>query len=124
MKKGANKLTIILVSTIIILLLILSYGVYTGFKVKKEIGRLNSEIVQLTEEKKTINDELGDLQSKYNLLKDDVFTMKKSCLTENACKGRFPGARWYCNVDGDEVNNPSHICVCGDDCKLSAMQIS
>jgi cell division protein FtsB len=118
MQKRGSKLTIILISVIIILSLILIYGVYTGMKVKEEFRNLNSQISNLVAEKNSITQELDTLQAKYELLQDDVFEMKKSCLSENACKGRFPGVRWYCNNVGDEVPNYSHTCVCDNACNL------
>jgi hypothetical protein len=124
MKKRGNKLIIILISVIILLLLILGYGVYTGIKVKSEFANLNSQINNLVGEKNAITSELNALQGKYNLLQEDVFQMKKSCLSENACKNRFPNVRWYCNNAGDEVSDYSHICVCDNQCNLNATEIS
>jgi cell division protein FtsB len=123
MEKG-NKTAIILISIIILLGIVLIYGAYTGFKVKAEINNLNFQISQLVSEKNSLTSDLDALQKKYDLLKDDVFQLKKSCLTENACKGHFPGVRWYCNNIGDEVNNPSHTCVCDNSCNLNATSIS
>lgn len=123
MKKEASKLIIILFSVIIVLSGILAYGFYTGIKVQEEIGNLNSQISNLVSEKNNLTSQLDDLQSKYNLLKDDVFNLEKSCLTENACKGRFPNVRWYCNNVGDEVSDPSHVCICDNACTLSVILI-
>lgn len=109
-------LVIVLVSIIIILCCILAYGVYTGFKVKAEINKLNSENQNLTLQLKSLQDD-------YDLLIDDVAEIYKTCLTENACKGRYPGISWYCNNVGDEVDDPSHVCVCDSSCSLSAKEI-
>lgn len=116
MKKG-NTLTIILISIIIVLVAILGYGVYAGVKVKAEINKLNAE-------KENLTSQLNTLTIKYGMLQDDVFELKKSCITQNACWGHFPGVRWNCNNVGDEVNDPSHICVCSDACTLTATPIS
>ncbi len=124
MKKGVNKLAIILISVIVILLGILAYGVYTGVKVKAEINALQSEKNQLVSEREDLRIELDSLLVKYDMLKDDVFELKKSCIAENACKGHFPGVRWNCNNVGDEVNNPSHICSCDNNCNLNATAIN
>jgi len=123
MKKEENKLTIVLISIIVVLVLILGYGFYTGIKVQEEIRNLNSQITNLVSEKNNLTSQLDDLQSRYNLLKDDVFELEKSCITENACKGRFPGVRWYCNNVGDEVSDYSHICVCDSSCVFNIITI-
>jgi len=53
MEKRGNILAIILISVIVILVAILSYGIYTGVRVKAEINSLNSQINQLVAEKIT-----------------------------------------------------------------------
>jgi cell division protein FtsB len=120
----------ILISVIVVLSIILIYGVYTGFKVKAELISLNSQIIQLTDDKIKLTDEknslqtkISDLDSKYNLLEKDVQKIYKTCLKENACKGRFPSVSWYCNNVGDEVADYSHICVCDSSCNLNATEI-
>jgi hypothetical protein len=117
MKERGKIVTIILLVIIFILVAILGYGVYTGIKVKAEISSLQSQVQQLTKER-------DELQRKYGLLQDDVFDMKKSCLKQNACLNHFPGVRWYCNNVGDEVDNPSNICVCDENCNLSVGPMS
>jgi len=124
MQKSVSKLTIVLVSIIIILSGILIYGVYTGVQVKKEFANLNSQISNLVAEKNDLTSQLDSLQKNYDLLKDDVFALEKSCISENACKGHFPNVRWYCNNVGDAVSDPSHICVCDNLCNLNATAIS
>jgi hypothetical protein len=116
MKKG-NITTIILISIIVILLVVLGYGVYTGIKARAMINQLSAE-------KENLTLQLNTLTVKYGMLQDDVFQLKKSCITQNACWGHFPGVRWYCNNVGDAVNDPSHICVCDDTCNLNATLIS
>ncbi|MCX6750873.1 MAG: hypothetical protein NTZ83_05425 [Candidatus Pacearchaeota archaeon] len=135
MKEGNTKerrsiLIIILVSIIVILLIILGYGVYTGFKVKTMIISLDNQVAQLSAEKNnliserdTLHADKDILQQKYDLLYQDVQNIYKSCITQNACKGRFPGVRWYCNNVGDEVNDPSHICICDSSCNLKTTEI-
>ncbi len=115
--KEKKVLTWILISVIVILSCILVYGVYTGFRVKAEIARLNEENLNLTSQ-------LSSIWKQYNLLKDDVAKIYKTCITQNICKGHYPGVSWYCNNVGDEaVSNPSHICVCDSSCNLNATQI-
>jgi len=124
MQKSVSKLTIVLISIIIILLGVLGYGVYTGFRVKAELANLNSQIRNLVDEKNDLTSQLDLLQKNYNLLKDDVFELEKSCLSENACRGHFPNVRWYCNNVGDETNvNPSHVCICDSACSLNITEI-
>jgi predicted nuclease with TOPRIM domain len=103
---------------IAVLLIILGYGVYTGVKVKATINSLEVQVQELTEERDRFSSQLDELLVKYDMLKDDVFELEKSCITENACKGHFPGIRWNCNNVGDEVNNYSHVCVCDNNCVL------
>ena len=109
-------LVMVLISIIIILCCIVAYGVYTGFKVKAEISRLN-EINQ------NLTSQLNSLQENYGLLVDDVAEIYKTCIKQNVCKGRYPKVRWYCNDVGDEVSNPSHICFCDSSCELNATEI-
>jgi cell division protein FtsL len=122
MKK--NVILIILILIIIVLSSVLIYGVYTEFKVKAVINSLQLENQQLNAEKENLTVQLNALAIKYGMLQDDVFQLKKSCITQNICWGHFPGVRWYCNNVGDAVNNPSHICVCDSNCNLNATQIS
>jgi hypothetical protein len=119
MKKGVSILTIILISIIVILLAILAYGLYTGFRVKAMIN-------SLTLEKNNLTNQLSALQEKYNLLQQDVANIYKTCLRDNACKGRFPNVSWYCNNVGDEadLSNASHICVCDSKCDLNLTAIN
>lgn len=119
MQKGTSKLTIVLISVIVVLTAILIYGIYTGFKVKAEIANLNSQINNLVNEKNNLTSQLDDLLVKYDLLKDDVFNLERSCISENVCRGHFPFIRWNCNNVGDEVPDYSHVCVCDNSCNLS-----
>lgn len=124
MKKKVNKLTIVLISIILVLAIILGYGLYTGFKVKTLLNSMQEEINQLTTERNNLSSQLDDLLIKYDMLKDDVFNLEKSCITDNVCRGHFPLVRWNCNNVGDEVNDPSHICFCDNNCNLNATVIS
>lgn len=125
MKKGVSKLAIILISVIVILLGILAYGVYTGVRVKAEINSLQSEKNQLVLEREDLRIELDSLRGEYNLLKDDVAKIYKTCIRENVCKGHFPLVSWYCNNAGDEADYSiaSHICFCDNRCDLNATEI-
>jgi len=85
--------------------------------------QLNSEINKLNNEKENLNIKINDLQLKYDILKEDVAKIYKTCITNNACRGHYPGVRWDCNNVGDEVDNPSHICQCDSSCNLNATEI-
>jgi cell division protein FtsL len=135
--KGKKILITVLISIIIILALVIGYGVYSGAKIKAEITSLTNQVTQLNEEKNNLvlerNNLVSDfdiLKKKYDLLYDDVQKIYKTCPTENACKGRFPGVSWYCNNVGDEIdigkdiNSASHICVCDVSCNFKATQIT
>ena len=124
MKKEGSKLTIVLVSIIILLLLILGYGLYSGFRVKAELQNLNSQINTLVSEKNVITSQFDNLKKDYDLLQQDIARIYKTCITENVCKGRFPNVSWNCNNVGDETNtNPSHICFCTSSCQLNATEM-
>jgi hypothetical protein len=85
-------------------------------------NKLGADNEQLMRDKEAIVDEKNNLMSELDMLKDDVFQLKKSCITENACKGHFPGIRWTCNNVGDAITGDmaSHVCVCDDLCNLTA----
>jgi cell division protein FtsB len=140
MKEGRDKgnpkerksiIVTILISVIVILVLILGYGVYSGFKVKAAIeelnnmnSQLNAENQQLKTDFNSLHDEKDILQKKYDMLYQDVQNIYKSCITQNACKGRFPGVSWFCNNVGDEVSDPSHTCICDSSCNLKTTQLT
>lgn len=116
MKEMNKTLIIILISVIVILGCVLAYEIYTGIQIKEENN-------QLTIQNQNLTSQLDKLQKGYDLLKDDVAEIYKTCITQNICKGHYPGVRWYCNNVGDEVSDPSHICVCDSSCSLVATQI-
>jgi len=129
MKNGGDKvnkksnLVRVLVSLIIILVLILGYGVYGGFKAKTKLTQLNEEKNQLISERDSIKADYDELYDKYELIRLDIQNIYKSCLNEGPCKGHFPEVSWYCNNVGDEANDPSHICVCDSSCNMKATEI-
>lgn len=132
-----NLLVPILIVVIIILVLVLAYGIYSGIKTREDINFLNNELNMLSQENQNLiekNDRLDTdilnlasqrdaLQKNYDLLYQDVQKIYKSCPTENACKGRFPGVSWSCNNVGDDTIDPSHICICDSSCNLKATPI-
>jgi len=100
---------------------------------------LNSENNQLFQERETLSQEkdvlinereelmikVQSLDSELLLLKEDVSNIYKSCSSQNACKGHYPGVRWICNNVGDEADEAiaSHTCVCDSSCNLSTTEI-
>ncbi len=125
MKKSVNKLTIILISIIVVLLIILGYGVYTGMKIKAVINSFQNQVQQLTAERDDLRTQVDSLQNQYNLLEQDVAKIYKTCMRENICKGYFPLVSWYCNNVGDEKDYSiaSHVCFCDNRCDLNETAI-
>jgi len=119
----------IIIGILIILLIIVSVSAFVLYiqknSFKSENEKLNSNIVELNTDKNKVIDEreqcrvdLQNINSELSMLKDDVFQLKKSCITNNACKGQFPSVRWKCNAQGDAVDNGDKICVCNENCEL------
>lgn len=85
---------------------------------------LESQNAQIRDEREQCRTEVQGLNSKLSMLTDDVAKIYKTCITDNVCKGHYPGVRWNCNNVGDETNvNPSHVCVCDSACNLNITQI-
>ena len=126
MKKGVSKLTIVLISIIILLLAVLGYGFYTGFRVKAIINSLQTQVQQLTAERDDLRIQIDSLHNQYNLLEQDVAKIYKTCMRENVCKGHFPLVSWYCNNVGDEADYSiaSHVCFCDNRCDLNITAIT
>ena len=119
MKKEAWIIIVLLV--IVTGLLILIYLDYNEKnKLNSEITQLNADKEQLFNEKEQIVLERKGLLDQLDLLKDDVAEIYKTCITQNACKGHYPGIRWYCNNVGDETtpDTASHTCECDSSCEL------
>jgi hypothetical protein len=118
--------------SIIIISILLIASVSYLFVLYNKNTKLNQEYNLLNEEKnKAVNDmeqcksDLDKKNSEYDLLLEDAKTSEKTCMTDNACKGRFSGISWKCNNVGDlaDENSASHICICSADCVLSATEI-
>jgi len=87
-------------------------------------AQLSSDKEQILNEKEQCRTDVQNLNSKLSMLQEDVSKIYKGCITQNICKGHYPGVRWNCNNVGDETNvNPSHICVCDSSCNLNATEI-
>ena len=114
---------------ILILVLVLLLGIIFGFykykQLNNEISTLSesnqnllSEREQLLEEREDCKLETKGLTESLNLLQEDVFKIKKSCLTENVCKNRFPGVRYKCNDFGEAHEDGTKLCECTDNCEV------
>jgi cell division protein FtsL len=131
-KEKKNKVVPVLIATIIVLIIGLGLEAYmlrlTVLELNQEKdmnNQLNMENQDLILERDTLKIDKDVLQEKYDLLEEDVQNIYKSCITQNGCKGRFPGVRWYCNNVGDEtVDNPSHTCICDSSCNLKTTPIT
>jgi uncharacterized protein YpmS len=87
--------------------------------------QLSQEKDELISERENLRRDMESLGSELDLLKEDVASIYKGCISENACKGRYPNIRWNCNNVGDEADESlaSHICVCDSSCNLNATEI-
>jgi len=114
---------------IIIVLAVLAviFGIlaYIGYNETKELDsqviQLNADKEQLFNDKENALIENKKIRDELQLLNEDVAEIYKSCITQNACKGHFPGIRWYCNDVGDAVSDmtlASHLCECDNVCEL------
>ena len=97
-----------------------------------EISILNSDVSTLTQSNNNLisereqcnqdidscKNEVRGLQETLNLLQEDVMKIKKSCLIENVCKGRFPGIRYTCNDFGEAHSDGTRLCECDDNCEV------
>lgn len=110
MKRGQILTTILIV--LIILVSIFAIIVYN------KNNSLSLENNQLISEREQLRNERQDLNSKLSMLQDDVFNLKKSCISDNICKGHFPSIRWKCNINGDAVDDGDRTCFCDDNCNL------
>ena len=108
----------------ILILCILSIVLYrNNIAVGIERDNFLQEKEELLDEREGLRSEIDSLNSELDLLKDDLLRMSKSCISEGICRGRFPNVSWYCNVVGDEVSDPSHICYCDSSCNIKITEI-
>jgi len=123
MEKRGSKLTIILVVAIVVLVALSGYFIYSDNQSKQEIDILTLELSDVRAQFKQVSDDKKELDSKYDLLVKDVAEIYRTCMNDNACKGRYPNVSWYCNNVGDEADNYSHVCKCDASCNLVATAI-
>jgi len=122
---------ILLIVFLIISLVIIGILYFNNKSLKSQNNFLESERTKLSNEKEQVitereqcRNDVQNLNSKLSMLQEDVSKIYRGCITENACKGHYPGIRWNCNNVGDETNiNASHTCVCDSSCNLSATEI-
>lgn len=121
---------LIIVLVIVAALAIILY--INNHQLKLRNNQLEADRAQLSNDKESIliekeqcRNESQSLQSQLKLLQEDVTKIYKSCITDNICKGHFPGIRWKCNNVGDPTSDAtaSHICECDSSCQLNATQI-
>lgn len=90
---------------------------------KKTNSDLLTERGQLKDEIESYKAKIAKTDAELAKLQEDVAKIYKTCITNNACKGHYPGISWNCNNVGDEVSDPSHTCVCDSACNLKATAI-
>lgn len=103
---------------------IFSYLIYRkNLEIQESLTLLTEERDRLILEKELLKSDLNYANQRIGLLVEDVANIYKGCINEGPCKGRYPEVRWYCNVEGDEVSDPSHVCVCDVSCQMNATQL-
>jgi len=120
----------ILIVLLIIALAFVGYLYSENANLQSEKGKLiqdnellTSENAILTTDKENLLDKVASKDSQLSMLQSDVESIYKSCVTQNACRGRYPNVSWLCNNVGDEASNPSHTCVCDSSCNLKTTQL-
>jgi len=122
-----NWLIIFLITILVVVAIfaVLEFSKVSNLKtinnqLEEERTRLSQEKEQLLSEREELRNENKKLNSQIKMMEEDVNKIYKSCMTENACKGKYPGIRWECNNVGDFVeDNPTHVCVCDSSCKIT-----
>ncbi len=117
---------IALVIVVIVLGILLYNGSMENKSLNSEIEKVVADSEQLLKEKNDLLLENKAVKDELDLIQKDVAKIYKTCMNENACKGRYPGISWYCNNVGDpaEISMASHLCQCTTDCQLNATQIN
>lgn len=119
----------LIIVVLVILAVALAFVAYREYNetnnLNEKISGLEDERSQLINERESLILENKDTMDKLFLLEQDVAKIYKTCINENACKGRYPGVSWYCNNVGDQAESitASHTCQCDVSCQLNATQI-
>lgn len=128
--KKREIIFLILVLGVITLSVFIAIFYFENNRLKLENIRLEWERAEISREKGVVigerdlcRNDLEDLKADLALLEEDVSKIYMGCIKENKCKGHYPGIRWYCNFEGDLVDDPSHICSCSENCNLIAVPI-
>jgi len=112
-----KSIWIIILSILLVLVCIFAYLEF------RRIVELKSLNMQLETDKTNLINDNKDLNLDLEMLNAKVAKIYRTCMTNNACKGRYPGISWYCNNVGDAVDDASHICICDVSCNLNATEI-
>jgi len=113
-------ITRVLIGIILVLFIVLVFLCIKQNKLSQEISDISAEKESIAQERDQILVEMSSVKDQLLILENDVRELEKSCIFDNACKGRFPGISWKCNNVGDlALENPSHICICNADCQLT-----
>ncbi|MDD5700114.1 MAG: hypothetical protein PHH00_02895 [Candidatus Nanoarchaeia archaeon] len=120
MKEG-KKGKLIIVSLII---LVLAVSVSAVLLYSRNV-QLEKDRAQISQDKENALIQLDTCRNqsqiehtKLNMLMEDYASLKKSCITDNICKNKFPFMRYFCNAQGDAVDNGSLLCECDENCNL------
>lgn len=126
----------IVIGVLVILLLIGVIAIFVFYNQNNQLklrntnlesdrAQLSSDKEALLSERDSLRAELQKVQSKNQMLESDVSSLYKTCITDNICKGHYPGISWKCNNIGDfaEDSVASHTCICDQNCKLNATEI-
>lgn len=123
--KKRDIIFLVLFLGVITLSIFIAIFYFENNNLKTQNARLEWERAEISREKEVvINDreickeEVVSLKADLDLLEEDVSKIYMGCISDNKCKGHYPGIRWYCNVEGDAVSDASHICSCDENCKL------
>ncbi len=118
------KILSVILAFLFIVNFVFSYICYKkNVEIKENLALLIEERDSLILEKELLKSDLNYANQRIGLLVEDVANIYKGCINEEPCKGHYPEVRWYCNVEGDEVSDPSHVCVCDASCQMSATQL-
>jgi hypothetical protein len=76
-----------------------------------QFERCKQDNQSLMIELSTLKENYQYLNSKLALLQEDISKIYKSCMTLDACKGKTPNIRWYCNKCDEQKSNPYLFCI-------------
>ena len=123
---GKRKIIIIILISLIVLISICAGIMYNdNVRFKAENQNLLEERTQMNNDKQDVINQLESCRSqaqtdnlKLNMLMEDYANIKKACMSNNVCNGKFPFMRYKCNAQGDAIDNGDKMCVCNENCQL------